>query len=208
MTQAPEPHAPQELQVPEPALTMPPAEAEAIRAAYEGARVILEYGSGGSTALAARLPGKRVFSVESDPDWVAMMRAWLAQNPPAARVHIIHADIGPTKAWGYPKDNRGWARYHTYPLKPWQRRDFEEPDVVLVDGRFRAGCMLATTFSATRPLTMFVDDYIDRPAYHEAEEFTGPPAEMIGRMARFEITPTPLPPRRLMHIMTLMNRFM
>jgi hypothetical protein len=33
---------------------------------YAAARVILEYGSGGSTHLASQLAGKRVFSVESD----------------------------------------------------------------------------------------------------------------------------------------------
>lgn len=42
---------------------MPPAEAEALRMAYEEAEVILEYGSGGSTVVAAELPGKHVTSV-------------------------------------------------------------------------------------------------------------------------------------------------
>ena len=67
-----------------PELTLPDAEAALIRAAYAKADVILEYGSGGSTVLASELPGKSVFSVESDRDWAQMMRGWLAQNPPAA----------------------------------------------------------------------------------------------------------------------------
>ena len=59
-----------------PVLTLPPAEAEALRAAYAIADVILEYGSGGSTALAAEMPGKTVFSVESDAAWLAGMQGF------------------------------------------------------------------------------------------------------------------------------------
>jgi hypothetical protein len=39
-----------------PKLTLPPAEADAVRLAYGQARVILEYGSGGSTLIAGRRP--------------------------------------------------------------------------------------------------------------------------------------------------------
>jgi hypothetical protein len=60
-----------------PELTLPEAEAATIRAAYERAGVILEYGSGGSTVLGAEL-GKRVLSVESDKAWAQMMRDWFA----------------------------------------------------------------------------------------------------------------------------------
>ena len=51
-----------------PTLTLPEAEAALITAAYDKAEVILEYGSGGSTVLAADL-GKKVVAVESDRDW-------------------------------------------------------------------------------------------------------------------------------------------
>lgn len=43
-----------------PALSFPPAEAEAVRRAY-AAEVVLEYGSGGSTVLAAAMPGIRTW---------------------------------------------------------------------------------------------------------------------------------------------------
>ena len=129
---------------PEP--TLPEAEAQRLRAAYEAAQVILEYGSGGSTVMAAQMPGKSVFSVESDRDWAQRMRDWLAQNPPAdgTVVDIIWSDLGPTKEWGYPETDREWQRYARYPLEVWDLPEFRQPDVVLVDGRFRAGCAMAT----------------------------------------------------------------
>ncbi|WP_372836149.1 hypothetical protein [Puniceibacterium confluentis] len=190
-----------------PELTLPEPEAALLRASYARADVILEYGSGGSTVLASEMPGKTVFSVESDPDWAQMMRDWLASNPPApgTEVDIIWSDVGPTKDWGRPVDDSEWRRYSRYPLQVWQLKDFRHPDVVLVDGRFREGCALAAAFLAERPLTLLFDDYVGRQQYHQVEEFLGQP-EITGRMARFEITPQAIPPKRLLRIMQLTVR--
>lgn len=188
-----------------PELTLPEAEAQALRTAYEAAEVVLEYGSGGSTLMAAEL-GKTVFSVESDPAWAQMMRDWFAANPTPGSVEIIHADIGPTKEWGHPVDHSGWKGYADYPLAIWDRKGFQQPDVVLVDGRFRVGCALATAFRTARPVTLLFDDYAKRDHYHVVEKFLGHPAAMIGRMACFEVEPTPVPADQLLRVVHLMTR--
>ena len=186
---------------------MPEAEAQTVRAAYEAADVILEYGSGGSTVMASEMPGKQVFSVESDQDWVQMMRGWFAQNPPVGftEVDMIWSDIGPTREWGYPETNKAWNRYARYPLEVWDLPEFCQPDVVLVDGRFRAGCAMATAFRTQKPVTLLVDDYKRRKQYHQIEEFLGAP-ELIGRMARFHVSPMPVPAERLLDIVEMMTR--
>ena len=183
-----------------PALTLPPAEAEALGAAYGAAEVILEYGSGGSTALAAAMPGKRIFSVESDAAWAAGLGAWFAANPGASPVTLHHADIGPTKDWGHPVNAAAFRRWPLYALSVWDREDFVHPDVVFVDGRFRAACFLTTLFRITRPVTLLWDDYADRPAYHEMEDFA-PRTGLIGRMAIFDLTPAAIPADRLGQIL-------
>ncbi len=188
-----------------PELTLPEAEAAMIRAAYAGAGVILEYGSGGSTVLAAEL-GKRVLSVESDQAWAQMMRDWFAQNPAKGEVDVIWSDIGPTKEWGHPVDDRAWKRFARYPLEVWDLPEFAHPDVVLVDGRFRVGCALAVAYRITRPVTLFFDDYVPRKRFHEVEEFIGPPAQIAGRMARFDLRPQPIPPAHLLRVVQLMTR--
>lgn len=188
-----------------PELTMPEAEAAALRAAYAGASAILEYGSGGSTAMAGEMTGKRIVSVESDRAWVEMMEGWFAANPPASPVKMIHADVGPTKDWGHPVDDRAWRRFPGYPLDVWESGAAGAPDVVLVDGRFRVGCALATAFHTTRPVMLYFDDYAPRKQYHVVEEVLGPP-ERIGRMARFQVKPTPLPVARLTWVMRMMTR--
>ncbi len=184
-----------------PKLTLPEAEAAAVQAAYAAAAVILEYGSGGSTVLAAEMPGKRVFSVESDAGWLEMMARWFAANPPRAEVTLHHGDIGPTKEWGAPRDDAQFRRWPSYPVAVWDRPDFVHPDVVLIDGRFRAGCFLTTLFRITRPVTVLWDDYTHREGYHAMESFVAP-RRLHGRMAEFLLEPTPIPAGKLALILT------
>ncbi len=176
-------------------LTLPPEETAALTAAYQGAGVILEYGTGGSTLLAAAL-ARVVFSVESSTDWRVMMEGWFQANPPQALLHLHQADIGPTRQWGYPADNKHVARWSNYPISVWDRADFQHPDVVLIDGRFRIACLYTTLLRITRPVRVLWDDYAERPGYHKVEQMIGPP-QMVGRMALFDLTPTALDPARM-----------
>lgn len=190
-----------------PVLTMPDEVAGLVRSSYEKAGSILEYGSGGSTVLAAEMPGKHVVSIESDRRWTRMMKRWFAANPPAegTEVEVIWSNIGPTRNWGRPVDLSEWRRFAGYPLGIWQREGLRHPDVVLVDGRFRIGCALATAFNISRPVTLLFDDYRDRAWFHQVEAFLGRP-ELVGRMAVFEVKPQPIPPGQLPKIIRFMQR--
>jgi hypothetical protein len=170
-------------------LKMPPEESAFLRKAFSGAQVILEYGSGGSTLLAAG-GGRRVFSVESDRDWADRVAAELAHMSDRAQVH--HVDIGPTGEWGAPTDENAHRRFHTYALSVWDRPDFVVPDLVLIDGRFRASCLVAVLLRATKPVTVLFDDYLRRRYYHGVERLARK-EEMVGRMARFTVTPGAIP---------------
>lgn len=178
-----------------PVLTMPLREAEALAEAYAGASSVLEYGSGGSTVMAAEA-GAAVWAVESDAAWAQMMQGWFAAHPAKAGAQVIHIDIGPTREWGHPETTEHFRRWPDYPLKIWDMPGFTHPDVVLVDGRFRLACFLTVAYRITRPVTLFFDDYTPREAYHKAEALARPTA-IIGRMARFDLTPTPLTPDRM-----------
>lgn len=179
-----------------PKLTMPPDEARAVSQAYATAQVILEYGSGGSTVLGAEMADRTLFSVESDAQWLADMHTYFDAHPPAATLHLLHGDIGPTKAWGHPLDDDDFRQWPDYPTAVWRHADFVSPDVVLIDGRFRVACFLTTLFCATKPVRVLIDDYLDRDSYHAVETFAKPVA-YYGRMAQFDLTPTPIPPQRL-----------
>lgn len=171
-------------------LTMPQTEAGYLRQMYAQASVILEYGSGGSTVLAAEL-GKSVISVESDRAWADRLDAHLASMSSSARVH--HVDIGPTEKWGMPARPRFHGRFHLYPLSVWDLPELGDPDLVLIDGRFRAACFASIILRTQRPTTVLFDDYVDRPYYHGVEKLSKLEAT-VGRMARFTVLPGPIPP--------------
>jgi hypothetical protein len=177
------------------ALTFPRREAGLVRRMYAAATNILEYGSGGSTLLGARL-GKRIVSVESDRAWADRLQAELATFP-AALVH--HVYIGPTEKWGMPSRPRYHGRFHRYALSVWDLPDLGEPDLVLIDGRFRAACLAATMLRTRRPTTVLFDDYEDRPHYHGVEKLARK-EESVGRMARFTVTPGTIPAEMLTEV--------
>lgn len=171
-----------------PAPFMPEAEVEHLTRAYAEARVILEYGSGGSTEIVAHMPGKYIMSVESDRDWARGLRKKLSGSDTLSQAVIHYVDIGATGPWGRPLDDRSWRNYHLYPNDVWEQRWFRHPDVVLIDGRFRTACLATVLLRAERPVKVLFDDYSIRPRYHQIEEIIEP-ARMIGRMAEFHVEP-------------------
>lgn len=176
------------LAVSEPKFTFPPAEGELVAREYAHAGKILEYGSGGSTVLAARSTNAHVLSVESDKKWVENLNSFLKDSGHAReKVRVHWANIGPTAKWGYPADQSRWRRYPSYAFCPWEEFKFS-PDVVLIDGRFRLACFAATMMLTKKPTTVLFDDYSTRDAYRAVESFVKP-VQIIGRMAKFEIKP-------------------
>ncbi|MCW8970916.1 MAG: hypothetical protein OQK23_06625 [Rhodospirillales bacterium] len=173
-----------------PPLTFPPDVAAYVEKTYAAAEVIFEYGSGGSTVMAAEMPGKTIVTVESDADWAASMNAVLDGAGILSRPVILHADIGPTGDWGAPVSEEKWRNFPDYSFGLWEhaRRRALKPDVILIDGRFRVGCFLAACLNVTRRTTVLFDDYRDRENYHLAGSLF-PPERFIDRMAVFTIEP-------------------
>lgn len=186
-------------------LTFPAAEADFLTKAYAQAKVILEYGSGGSTKLAASQPGKLVFSVESDLNWARRLQQEIDADAPPSPAILYPVDIGPTGEWGRPLTPEHWHRFHHYPLSIWEEPFFRHPDLVLIDGRFRTACFLITCLKITKPVTLLFDDYVNRPLYHQVEEIAAP-VKTVGRMAQFDLTPGLIGLDRIGLILDLINR--
>ena len=183
-------------------LMLPEDSAALVRKVYAENKNILEYGSGGSTALALSLGADRVVAVESDKAWADDMTAKLSPHFAPERFLIHHADIGKTKDWGRPRDAKAFRRFHRYPAEVWDTFGDWHPDVVFIDGRFRAGCFITTMIKIKRPTTVLFDDYVDRPHYHGVEEYAKP-VETAGRLVRFELEPRAFPIDQFTHMMSL-----
>lgn len=171
-----------------PELTLPDDEADILRKRYATARIILEYGSGGSTWLAGMQPEKFVMSVESDRAFALSLQSRVDVAGLPSPVIIHHADIGPTGDWGRAIDDREWRSYYNYPFSIWEEPYFRDPDVIFIDGRFRAACLVAAVIKTKKPITVLFDDYYTRPAYRAVEEVIKP-RQKVGRMAEFRLTP-------------------
>ena len=171
-----------------PELTLPDDEAGILRKRYATARVILEYGSGGSTWVAGMQAGKFVMSVESDRMFALRLQSRVDAAGLPSPVVIHHADIGPTGDWGRAIDDSEWRKYCNYPFSIWAEPYFRDPDIIFIDGRFRAACLSAAVIKTRKPVTVLFDDYYTRPAYRSVEKVIKP-TQRIGRMAEFRLIP-------------------
>jgi hypothetical protein len=141
------------------------------------ARNYVEYGSGGSTLLAHQHVDCLV-SVESDRHFLGAVRRELKRRPTHAETILLPVNIGFTGLWGKPvfttPTARRLARWAAYPRAPWKvlRRRGIEPDLILVDGRFRVACVLESLLNLgdASPCTILLDDYVSRAEYAAVEE--------------------------------------
>ncbi|MGB3712004.1 MAG: hypothetical protein WA985_09970 [Erythrobacter sp.] len=142
----------------------------------------LEYGSGGTTVMADRI-GIPTRSVESDPVYARAVKSRL-QNE---NVRQIVVDFGMTRSQGYPL-RPSPAKGRAYASAPFARHE-PFPDLVLVDGRYRAACALECAlraFERDAKATMLLDDFVGRSEYGVVAEQLGAP-EIAGRLAVFTI---------------------
>lgn len=150
----------------------------------EKAEVYYEYGCGKSTEYVLRHTKSSIFSVDTSRDWVEKVQR-LSTNESSHRLNVSWVDVGPVGDWGMPLSFKHRHRFKEYAETLW--RNDMAPDVVLIDGRFRVSCFLATLQFAPVGAKVLFDDYVHRPHYHVAEEFARK-VEVCGRQALFEVS--------------------
>jgi hypothetical protein len=144
-------------------------------------RVYAEYGCGKSTIWMARNTRAVIISIDTSAEWVEKVRQLTVSVRPLPGLAMI--DLGEIGEWGWPTTytrRASFARYATY---PWADRE-TQPDMVLIDGRFRVACFLASLLHARAGTRILFDDYSERSQYHVVEEFCSP-VERCGRQALF-----------------------
>lgn len=164
---------------------MPDVAVSALSERLKSAKCYLEYGSGGSTVLAADLDVPRIISVDTNAEWFDKVRASIGAGY-GGELETFYVDIGPTKKWGYPASNSSFQKWPKYFFEPWRhiRDSGLTPDLVLIDGRFRVSCFLASLVYAEVGTTLLFDDYTNRKHYHAVERLLKP-INHYDRMAEF-----------------------
>ncbi len=150
---------------------MTPAEIALLTRRLSASTNYLEFGSGGSTVLAATLVSHSITSVESDIAWADRVVARIKQGVCRPRLHMIHVDIGETGKFGYPVGLESRDKWDNYYTMVWQELDAAEIDLVLVDGRFRVACFLTTLLRCPPNTRVMIHDFAVRPEYQAVRAF-------------------------------------
>lgn len=121
---------------------------------------VLEFGCGGSTLLALGSEIARCHSVETDREWIAKLRSMdeIREAEACGRLVLQWMDIGPTRMWGMPTDRSRLEKWPSYFLDTWGSLE-REPDVVLIDGRFRTACALVALAVCPASTSILIHDF-------------------------------------------------
>ena len=135
----------------------------------EKAKIYLEFGSGGSTIWTLLNVAARVYSIESERDWLVEMRkhAVIRDAESAGQLRLYHIDIGKTRGWGYPNGDKNKELFPLYSSDIFNDEKACYADTVLIDGRFRVACALKCILNLRdRNAVIMVHDFWDREYYH------------------------------------------
>lgn len=134
----------------------------------------LEFGTGGSILFALINSEVNITSVDTNIGWINFIKKYrIIRNNLEKRLKIFFVDIGPTKHWGYPVDDREQAKFPDFSSKIFQLSDPSKYDLILVDGRFRVACTLSSILHChqNKNLTLMIHDYSIREDYKIVEKF-------------------------------------
>ena len=148
--------------------------------AFDGARVVLEYGSGLSGQLTGGLDRQLLMTVESDIRRVRdLRRRWGAQYSSAIIHHVEVGDReGPITEYGMNKFcDSVWD-------EPW----FRHPDLVLIGGDNQMACLATVILRASRPVRILFDDREGKKQYQQVERLIKP-NRVSGRIVEFSVEP-------------------
>ena len=128
---------------------------------------VLEFGAGGSTRLFVEHGLNKVYSVESDMNWIRhMLRNAVVRNAfEVGKICFVHSDIGPTGDFGHPTTKEPQACWLDYSRGVWPHITDPIP-FVLIDGRFRVACTLQGVLRLSQDTTYFIHDFDNRTYYH------------------------------------------
>jgi hypothetical protein len=157
---------------------------EAFKVACEKCRCYLEYGVGGSTNFVAKNHTDTVvIGVHTDLNYIQAAQKVIS----SPQVHLEWCDLGPVGEWGFPVNKDKMINYWSYMVQPWRiaNKLGLEPDLVLIDGRFRVAAFLYSLLNARDGALILFDDYVERSYYHVVEKIIKP-TETAGHMAIFQ----------------------
>ena len=143
-----------------------------------------EYGCGKSTKWVLNNTAIDVIAVDTSSEWVGAVKKDNQRNN--ERLNIHYSNLGDVGGWGYPLSYEKKERFSDYTDYIWRQKN--NPQLVLVDGRFRVCCFLTSLKYAEEGTKIIFDDYINRPHYHYIEKYVRR-KKQCGRQCLFIVPP-------------------
>ena len=122
-----------------------------------------EFGSGGSTNIAAYYNLNKIYSVESDVSWHNKIK-----NYNFSDIIFLTVDLKSKNDYGHPGPGTNvedWKKY-IQAYKPEYNAD-----IILIDGRFRVACCLDIFSKIRQDTLVLIHDYSYRENYHIWENY-------------------------------------
>jgi hypothetical protein len=148
-------------------------------------RRYLEFGSGGSTWLAAANLKQWLITIDSSQEWLKNVEGNTAKS--ATKPETVFVDIGPVGMWGTPIDSASKDKWPGYHEAIWEREQSANADLYFVDGRFRVASAVQCLLHSAPGALIAIHDFSDRPQYHIIREL----AREISIVERLSIFVTP-----------------
>ena len=128
---------------------------------YGKANSVFEYGLGESTYIAETVHVPRYAGIDSDVVWVDSTRKAVTDH-----FRFYYGDLGTTKFWGYPADEKLSKIQYQYQVAPLES-ELLPFDVYMVDGRYRVACALLSFLHASAlgnkdPIVLLHDCYQEK----------------------------------------------
>ncbi|MCL2339262.1 MAG: hypothetical protein FWC51_04925 [Proteobacteria bacterium] len=154
-------------------LWMTDAEKDLFRRTVGRAKNYLEFGSGGSTFYALMKTNARVTCVDNYPEWMDYMKKFSKFNRgvKSGRLKLLEIDTGPCRECGNPTDDARREFWPFYSSGVFALPGIRDADVVLIDGRFRVACGLASIKNLNKDAVIMIHDFNDRPQYHKLLDY-------------------------------------
>ena len=152
---------------------------KAFKALVRNAKVYAEYGVGKSSIWVLQNTQAKILAVDTSQHWIDHVKS---QSPDHHRFEIAWVNLGHIGWAGRPRGYSFRNQFMDYVGSLWNRS--EQPDLVLIDGRFRVACFLFSLATARPGCIILFDDYTNRPEYHLVEEYLAP-TSYCGRQAKF-----------------------
>jgi hypothetical protein len=162
-------------------------EIEWFRESIKNCNFYLEFGSGGTTFIAAQ-ERKKIISIESDQFFQRSLIKKMKKKGvyDVNKQKFTFKNIGLTKEWGYPIFKKHSSQYSEIKSLI---NDNNYPDFILIDGRYRVACAIKILIlyeNVKNKVILAIDDYRPRDHYHILEKYLSE-KQLIGDIAIFDL---------------------